>query len=274
MADNSVDNGANNGGNRFQDRLLGWFLVLMPFAIFALLVGVWPTASTDAKTKVITLTPTLSWFKCLGNEGLLMVIVLLSGALGSAIHAARSYGYFHGQGAFGSRWYPWYWLRLPMGMGLALVVYLALRGGLFAGNFGNDNATTSFVNPFGFAALAALTGMFAKQATGKLEEIFDNVFRTETPVPKPPVVDLPVGTLTRGASEDADLTVTLSGSGFDRAARVSVGGKERAAVYKSPGEIQVKLDPADAKKAGRLDIVVTNPTGKGGASRPVSLVVA
>jgi len=119
-----------------------------------------------------------------------------------------------------------------------------------------------------------MTGMFAKQATAKLEEVFDNIFKAAPAAAKSPVIDPPVGTLVHGKIEDADLTVTLTGSGFDRAARVSVGGSERAAVYKSAREIEVKLDPADVKKPGRLDVVVYNPSDKGGASKAVSLVVA
>jgi len=161
MADNRPDNDENNGARKSQDTLLGLFLVVMPIAIFVLIVGVWPKVVKGADG-VVALKPGLSWFDGLSSEALLMVIVLLCGALGSAIHAARSYGYFHGEGAFSTNWFAWYWLRLPVGMGLALVVYLALRGGLFAGNFANDKAATDTINPFGFAALAALIPACAK----------------------------------------------------------------------------------------------------------------
>jgi hypothetical protein len=35
------------------------------------------------------------------------------------------------------------------------------------------------LNPFGFVAVAALVGLFSKQATNKLDELFSTMFRTD-----------------------------------------------------------------------------------------------
>lgn len=38
------------------------------------------------------------------------------------------------------------------------------------------------LNPYGFAALAAMAGMFSKEATDKLSELFKNIFKVDKPV--------------------------------------------------------------------------------------------
>jgi hypothetical protein len=60
-------------------------------------------------------------------------------------------------------------------MALALLFYVAIRGGLFApGN------TSGAVNPYGIAGVSGLVGMFSRQATDKLGELFGAMFQTAT----------------------------------------------------------------------------------------------
>jgi hypothetical protein len=59
-------------------------------------------------------------------------------------------------------------------MALALIFYFVVRGGLLS-----TGAAASDMSAFGVAAVAGLAGMFSKQATDKLRELFDNLFRTE-----------------------------------------------------------------------------------------------
>jgi hypothetical protein len=56
------------------------------------------------------------------------------------------------------------------------MVYFAARGGLVSGNAGATD-----LSPFGIGALAGLAGMFSKQATDKLREVFENLFKTTDP---------------------------------------------------------------------------------------------
>ena len=63
-----------------------------------------------------------------------------------------------------------------MGMAIALILYFVVRGGLVLLSV---ETNTSGLNPYGIAALAGLSGMFSKQATDKLRDIFDNLFKTE-----------------------------------------------------------------------------------------------
>jgi hypothetical protein len=59
-------------------------------------------------------------------------------------------------------------------MTLALVFYFVIRGGLLSVNGGADT-----ISPYGVAAVAALVGLFSKQATDKLAEVFTTLFRTQ-----------------------------------------------------------------------------------------------
>ena len=75
-------------------------------------------------------------------------------------------------------WEWWYVLRPFIGS--------TLRGGLIAGASGAGN-----LSPYGVSALAGLTVLFSKQATGKLKEIFKNLFESEQPPRADPLATLP-----------------------------------------------------------------------------------
>lgn len=109
----------------------------------------------------------------IGKESRLTLLVVLSGALGSFIHTATSFSRYIGHDKFYKRWIWWYILRPFIGSALALIFYFVIRGGLFAGNSSND------INFHGILAISSLVGMFSKQATDKLDELFNNLFRTE-----------------------------------------------------------------------------------------------
>ena len=101
-------------------------------------------------------------------------MVILAAAVGSYIHAATSFATYVGNKSFVASWTWWYLLRPFIGMALALVFYFVIRGGLLS----VQSKATEF-NPYGIAAVAGLVGIFSKQATDKLEEVFTNMFRTE-----------------------------------------------------------------------------------------------
>lgn len=103
----------------------------------------------------------------------LLVLVLLFGALGSFVHVAKSFASFAGNRALVASWLWWYLLQPVAGMALALLFYVAIRGGLFA-----PGSYSGAVNPFGIAGVSGLVGMFSKQATDKLGEVFGAMFRT------------------------------------------------------------------------------------------------
>lgn len=235
-----------------------------------------PTASNDAAAG--TATPRLcsiwSITDNFGIEARLLTIVLISGALGSAIFSARAFATFHGLKRYDPDWNWWYVMRLPIGMGLALFLYLVIRGGLFTASVGNSDQVLQTANPFGFAALAALAGMFAKEASDKLEEVFQSVFSTSDkvePAAKTPVIDKLEPA--KKAVKDVDLALVVIGKNFDSKAKVTVGANERAAKFRDAGRIEVTLTADDVAVKASLPVVVVNPDAKGGASAANNLAV-
>jgi hypothetical protein len=62
------------------------------------------------------------------------------------------------------------------GTALAVVFYLVIRGGFFSPQAGFKETS-----PFGFAALAAIVGMFSEQAVLKLKEVAETVLAKPKP---------------------------------------------------------------------------------------------
>jgi len=109
-----------------------------------------------------------------------LLITVSAGALGSCIHLATSFVNTAGGGKLMAGWVWWYALRPGIGAALALVVYFVIRAGLIAGA---GDAATASMNPHGVAAVASLSGMFAKQATEKLKEVSEQVLATHKDPP-------------------------------------------------------------------------------------------
>jgi hypothetical protein len=227
--------------------------------LFVCLVGVWPYADP------VTNTIRSSWLTGLNAEQIFLVLVLLSGAIGSSLHAARSFAAFVGRDAYAESWTWWYLMRVPVGMGLALVLYLILRGGLVGSGFSDDEGVVDNLNPFGLAGLSALAGMFAKSATAKMEEIFETMFRTRDDAkarPRTEAVVLNVPDVRQNAT-GADLNVTVTGENFDTGAETLIGTGKRKAEIRNPTELIVTLEPEDVQSVGTLLLIVKNPGTKG-----------
>jgi hypothetical protein len=107
------------------------------------------------------------------EEVAMLALVVCSSALGGSLHSAISFTDYVGNRRLTASWVWWYVLRSLLGTSLAMLFYFALRGGLFGAD-----ASTDVINPFGIAALAGLVGLFHKQATDKLRELFDTMFKT------------------------------------------------------------------------------------------------
>jgi hypothetical protein len=63
-----------------------------------------------------------------------------------------------------------------LGAALAVVFYFVVRGGFFSPQAGFEQTS-----PFGFAALAAMVGMFSEQAVLKLKEVAETVLAKPQP---------------------------------------------------------------------------------------------
>jgi hypothetical protein len=158
---------------RWAELLLGLFLLLLGLVLISFMVALWPAvqaAASDATSKPI------HWFgwkyKPTPDAALLILVILVS-ALGSYVHTAISFTDYVGEGKLKRSWLWWYVLRLFVGTSLAVIFYFSIRGGFFAGSTNSED-----INPYGIAAVAGLVGLFSKQATDKLNEVFDTAFKT------------------------------------------------------------------------------------------------
>jgi hypothetical protein len=156
--------------------------ILLLFVIFVCLiagcgyavVAIWPPDCVNNQCAAHA-AHLLLWSLQLGRAENLLLLVAAMGALGALIHVTSSFADYVGNRRLMWSWVWWLLLRVPIGVALALVFYMLIRGGLIIPN----GSTEPQINPYGIAGLAALIGMFAKQATDKLADIFDNLFRSD-----------------------------------------------------------------------------------------------
>lgn len=183
-----VDDGATEagaGGTRDKRRLstvattvLGLFLLADVVFVCGALVSLWPVVLATVEPEADA-TATARWapfglgdWALTADTAMLLAVVVCS-ALGSFVHAATSFATYVGNRRLYASWLWWYLLRAGIGVALALLVYMLLRGGLFAGSSG-----AGATNPYGFSGIAGLCGLFSKQATDKLREICDTLLST------------------------------------------------------------------------------------------------
>jgi hypothetical protein len=257
-------------------------LIAVGLAFLASLINIWPivdaaaTSGTQATARhTVRLLFALVTVKVTASTALLL-LVMAAGGLGSMIQAATSFGDFVGNRRFYSSWVPWYLMRIIVGVLLALVLYFAFRGGFFSGS-----SSTSAVNPYGIAALAALAGLFSKQATDKLREVFETLFRVSSTtgdaqrqddlanaVPTLIAVVPPAFIVGAPAS-----TLTVQGAHFIKGTTVvRINAIDQETTFIGPQELSVTV-PADlVARAGSLRVTVFNGPPGGGESKPAVLV--
>jgi hypothetical protein len=161
-------------------RVLGFgvYLIVLNLALVYILLKIWPETipvKPDDESTVALLWGGRLAFRLL-PELRYLLIVALAGALGSYIHLATSFADYVGNRQLFRSWEWWYLLRPFIGMALALIVYFMIRGGVVMGNGGAGN-----LSPYGIAAIAGLVGMFSKQATDKIKEVFEFIFQVQNP---------------------------------------------------------------------------------------------
>ena len=155
---------------RLQRALLAFYFVVFVPPILYLLVATWPISGTDidpGKVEYFHGWLTIS----LSMEARVLLLVILSGALGAYIHFGTSYVYFAGRHQLHKVFTMWYLLRPFIGAALACITYFVFRGLLF-----NAGATTSDINLYGMVAIAGLAGMFSKQVIEVLRKVADELF--------------------------------------------------------------------------------------------------
>jgi hypothetical protein len=155
--------------------LIGLYMIAMAMLLTYVVFCLFPERVAGENNKLIwnTALKIFRYEGAVSPETRLLLLVMAMGALGSYIHAATSFVSYVGNRSFIRSWTWWYMLRPFIGVSLAIIFYFVVRGGFLSA--GADASDTS---PYGFAALAGLVGMFSKQATDKLEELFGDLLVT------------------------------------------------------------------------------------------------
>ena len=211
------------------------------------------------------------------RETAVIVLVVIASALGSFIHAATSFVDYVGNRRLVTSWLWWYVLRLTIGSALGLLFYFAVRGGFFSAD-----ASAADVNPYGVAALAGLAGLFSKQATDKLRELFETLFRVapgEGDDRRRDSLANPIPTITALQPTDARvgsgaLALAVAGHDFVRRSVVRVDGAPVPTTYVSATRLTTTIAEERLRDEGTLQIAVFNPEPGGGMSEPVALRIA
>lgn len=168
-------NGADERTTSSQRVIFGVYLVILNVLLVYLLLKFWPETTPPA-SDTVGLLPGGRWPLNVPPSRRYLLIVALAGALGSYVHLATSFAVYAGNRQLKASWVWWYVLRPFIGTGLAIILYFVVRGGLLAGNGSEED-----LNLYGIAAIAGMAGMFSKQATDKLEEVFKSLFKTDKP---------------------------------------------------------------------------------------------
>jgi len=258
---------------------LGIYFVCLTALTLYILITTWPSIDPNFPTRLNQ--PRILGFalKATADERL-FITVAAAGALGSLIHTITSFGDYVGNRELAQSWVWYLILRTPVGIALALLFCITLRAGLIAPSLPEDFATThplSLLNPYGFAAIGALAGMFSRQATDKLREIFDSLFKVSQPVDRANPLSQASPVISR--TDPSALTVggatalAVIGRNFSKDCTASINGRQREVKWESDTRVTVALLPEDVSAAGQLQVIVRNPAAAGGASAPLPVTV-
>ena len=114
------------------------------------------------------------WFHvgAINQDVQMFLLAICMGAFGSSVYAMKSIADYKGDGKLTQSWLTFYLVQPPEGAGVAVLLYLALRGGFMAGTSGGGST-----NLFSICAMSALAGAFSDTAFAKLSEVFDALFK-------------------------------------------------------------------------------------------------
>lgn len=109
-----------------------------------------------------------------------LLVTILAAGIGSMITTILGYlKHASQQRDFKLSFVPWYFARPLIGVLLGVVFYFVLKGGLLV-TVGAASADT--INVYGLGGLAALVGLFSKNAVEKLRDVFATLFTSEADV--------------------------------------------------------------------------------------------
>jgi hypothetical protein len=268
--------------------ITGTLLALAAVLVLYLLVAVWPPAppppvaattggpttttaaggSTTPTTIAVQVAPNppvqlLWWSLRVEREARLFLVVALAGALGGLVYALRSLAWYTGNRNLKYSWLLTYPLQPVVGAALATITYVVARGGLIVVTTQTSSDT---VNPFGFAAIGGLVGLFSNQAAEWLKRIFEQVF-TAAPKGKDAAVEVTTFDPVEG---QAGTLVVIRGTGFAGVQTVTFGGGVEVTGVTGASDTELRVTVPEGARTG--PITVTTPAGTGTSTRAFTVL--
>ncbi|MBW7991244.1 MAG: hypothetical protein FVQ84_14700 [Planctomycetes bacterium] len=152
--------------------LLAVYLILLSIILLVAIVQCWPSSAVS-KGSIRSLLPTrfLCWTFSLSNEGRLLLIVVLAGALGGQVRSLRSLAWYTGNKELKKSWLLQYVLSPFVGATLAIVTYFVIRGG-FVSAGSNIQQSSVYV----YAGIASIVGIASEPVALKLKQVAESLF--------------------------------------------------------------------------------------------------
>lgn len=201
--------------------------------------------------------PLFGWATAISSSVRLLLIVVVVGSLGSLIHVVRSFYWYVGNRNLKSSWMPMYFLLPFSGAGLALLFFLIMRGL----STGQPNIQSTTVD--GYAAVAALVGMFSQQALAKLKQIAEGFFSTAEKGKDPAIsVSTPkVANISPAEGPTSGgLPVAIVGTGLTGVTHVTFGGIPATNITVDSDTHVTATAPAHA--TGNVDVEIATASGQ------------
>jgi hypothetical protein len=152
--------------------LTALYLIALTVVLIIAIIQFWPSSATMRSSSESALQARfLLWTFHLPNEGRLLLIVVLAGALGGQVRSLRSLAWYVGNKQLKRCWISQYILTPFVGAILAVVSYFIVRAG-----FCPANSTVQQVNIFGFAGLATIVGIASEHVALKLKQVANTLF--------------------------------------------------------------------------------------------------
>jgi hypothetical protein len=219
----------------------------------------WPPSAPPGGTPPAESTAHFLWWDLpLSREKSFLVIVAIAGALGAMGHVLRSYFRYVGERSLLWSWMLSYLLMPLVGAIIGTLVYILLRAGLITGGGAAQG------DPFGFAAVAALVGLFSAQAAEKLKEVFETIFampQAGSESVTTPTAHAPAIRTFRPPTGPVGTPVEMEGDSLEDVTEVRFGGVPSHAEFNPDTGILKATVPANAS-TGKLAVTVGNVTAE------------
>jgi len=171
----------------------------------------------------------------------------------------------------GGSWFWWYMSRPFIGMAMALIFHVVLRGGFLV----NTAADGTVANPFSVVALGALVGMFADKAAVKLGEIFETLLKSDDPrTDEPAAPSISRLEPPKVSAGENSQSITIKGKRLGKVMLVQLNSIRVKPYFVSDHEVHFTLRKKDLKIPKVLNISVIDPQAGASVSAKLPIVAS